>query len=273
MGGGGGGSYTDWEPKSLADTVRDDLKKSAEEFESQLSGVLSELLSAYNTRDELLVRDRLTQAKEALQDEVEKSIDHLYGGSVAKHTYVDGLSDIDSLLIINGTEFEDLKPKNILQKMDADLNERLGGSVKITHGQLAVTISYPDSMNLQLLPAIRTDGGLKIPSARTEGWSEIDPERFQSALTKRNAECGAKLVPTIKLAKAVIANLPDQYQLTGYHVESIAISAFRGYEGKKTTAAMLPVFFEWCLPRRPMWPRRRRRAWSPWSKWSRSAAG
>lgn len=244
MGGGGGGSYTDWEPKKLVDTVRDDLEKSAEEFESQLSAVFSELLSAYNTRDELLVRDRLTQAKEALQDEIDQSIDHLFGGSVAKHTYVDGLSDIDSLLIVNGTKFEELTPSKILQKMDSDLRERLEGSVSISHGRMAITVSYPDSMSLQLLPAIKTEGGLKIPSARTEGWSEINPDRFQSALTKRNAECGAKLVPTIKLAKAVIANLPEPYQLTGYHVESIAISAFRGYDGKKTTAAMLPVFFE-----------------------------
>jgi len=243
-GGGGGGSYSDWEPSSLAKTVRDDLERSAEEFESRLSGVFSELLSGYNTRDEILVRERLTEAKEALQDEIDQSIDHLFGGSVAKHTYVDGLSDVDSLLIINGTKFEDLTPNKILQKMDADLSERLGDPLTVTHGRMAVTISYPDSMSLQLLPAIRTESGLKVPSARSEGWSEINPDKFQSALTKRNAECGAKLIPTIKLAKAVIANLPEPYQLTGYHVESIAISAFRDYGGKKTTAAMLPVFFE-----------------------------
>ena len=70
------------------------------------------------------------------------------------------------------------------------------------------------------------------------------PENFQKALTRRNEECGGKLVPTIKLAKAVIGNLPDAQRLTGYHVESLAIAAFRSYDGTKTTAAMLPVFFE-----------------------------
>lgn len=54
------------------------------------------------------------------------------------------------------------------------------------------------------------------------------PENFQMALSERNEQCGGKLVPTIKLAKAVIGSLPEKQRLTGYHVESLAIAAFRG---------------------------------------------
>ena len=75
-------------------------------------------------------------------------------------------------------------------------------------------------------------------------WSRINPKAFTDALTRRNGECGGKLVPTIKLAKAIIATWPDAARLSGYHVESLAIDAFRGYRGPQTTAAMLPVFFE-----------------------------
>ena len=53
-----------------------------------------------------------------------------------------------------------------------------------------------------------------------------------------------KLVPTIKLAKAVLGTLPEKQRLSGYHVESLAIAAFRNYDGPKTVAAMLPTFFE-----------------------------
>lgn len=67
---------------------------------------------------------------------------------------------------------------------------------------------------------------------------------FQEALTNRNAACGGKLVPTIKLAKAINGELPENQRLSGYHVESLAIAAFRGYAGEKTTSAMLPTFFE-----------------------------
>jgi hypothetical protein len=95
------------------------------------------------------------------------------------------------------------------------------------------------------VPAVRTQDGMRIPSARVDGkWSDINPEKFREGLTKYNQQCGDKLVPTIKLAKAVIAQLPDAQQLSGYHIESLAIDAFKNYNGPKTPVAMLPHFFE-----------------------------
>ena len=38
--------------------------------------------------------------------------------------------------------------------------------------------------------------------------------------------------------------LLESQRLSGYHVESLAVAAFRDYKGTKTTAAMLPTFFE-----------------------------
>ena len=84
----------------------------------------------------------------------------------------------------------------------------------------------------------------RVPSWRGDGWSKINPETFNRALTRRNGQCGGKLVPVIKLAKAVIANWPEAVRLSGYHVESLAIDAFRGYAGEQSTSSMLPYFFE-----------------------------
>jgi hypothetical protein len=243
MGGSGGGSYTNWSAESLTREVRDDNEKSGADFEVSLAGYLSELLASYNSRDVALVQERIEEAKNLLQDTVEESFEQLFGGSVAKHTYVDGLSDIDSLLVLNGSKFEDLSPATILQRMEAILRKGLADKAKVEHGHMAVTLTYPDGMTVQLLPAIRQEGGLKVPSARHEGWSDINPDSFRVVLSKRNQECGGKLVPTIKLAKAIIASLTEQYRLTGYHVESLAISAFGGYQGPKTTTAMLPYLF------------------------------
>src|SRR5207244_3469704 len=53
-----------------------------------------------------------------------------------------------------------------------------------------------------------------------------------------------KLVPTIKVAKAIIATLPKQQQLTGYHIESLAIEAIKNYEGQRTYKSMVTHFFE-----------------------------
>jgi len=244
MGGGGGGSYTGRRAKTLAGLVRKEADRSVGQFEVELARYLSSLLAVYNARDTALVSLRLDQAKQALEDELETSFDQLFGGSVAKHTYVDGLSDIDALLVVNDPKLQDLRPTNILGKITEILRERLPPGINVDHGRMAVSISYEDGMIIQLLPALRTAQGLRVPSATRAGWSDIDPDGFRSALTRVNDYCGGKLVPTIKLAKAVVANMPEQYRLTGYHVESVAIAAFKNYDGPKTTETMLPFLFE-----------------------------
>jgi Second Messenger Oligonucleotide or Dinucleotide Synthetase domain len=244
MMGGSGSSYTNWKSDQLADAVRKDTEESGAEYQAALAGYFSELLGAFNGRDVDLVHQRLDRIKEFLQEELESAFDQIFGGSVAKHTYVDGLSDIDSLLVINGSTFEGQNPVEVLEQITAVLREKIGNEATIDHGAMAVTASYADNMTIQLLPALRSESGLRIPAARRNVWSEIDPDAFRGALVKSNAECGGKLVPTIKLAKAVIGNLPERYQLAGYHVESLAVAAFEEYKGEKTTAAMLPYFFD-----------------------------
>jgi len=244
MGGGGGGSYTGRGAKALAGLVRKEVDKSVGQFEVELATYLSSLLAVYNARDTALVSRRLDQAKHVLEDELETSFDQLFGGSVAKHTYIDGMSDIDSLLVVSDPKLENLRPANILEKITRILRERLPPGIGVEHGRMAVSISYEDGMIIQLLPALRTVQGVRVPSAAKGGWSDIDPDGFRNALTRVNDRCGGKLVPTIKLAKAVISNMPEQYRLTGYHIESVAIAAFKSYDGPKTTETMLPFLFE-----------------------------
>jgi hypothetical protein len=214
------------------------------EFEVSVSGLMNDLLSAANSRDNELVADRLEDIKESLKGPLEGTVDTLFGGSVAKHTYVDGMSDVDSLLILDDSALAEEAPSEAIQRVAEIVRRDLPEGVEVTTGRLAITVEYPDGMQIQLLPALRKDGNLKIPSSRRDDWSRIAPESFQRALSDRNAECGGKLVPTIKLAKAIIGRLPESQRLTGYHVESLAIDVFRNYDGQKTTAAMLPEFFD-----------------------------
>ena len=182
--------------------------------------IFGEKLSSANSRDVAKVSDRLEEIKEALEGPLENSIDSLFGGSVAKYTYVDGMSDVDSLLILNDFALEGRRPSEAIDEVAKIIKSEIGDEAEVTTGKLAVTVNYPDGMQLQLLPAFRLENGLKVPSSRHDDWSGIMPEKFQNALTRRNEECGGKLVPTIKLAKAVIGNLPEAQRLTGYHVES-----------------------------------------------------
>ncbi len=247
MGGsGGGGTFYSRTPDEARQQVRNaEDKTTVAAFESILSETLGGLLGSYNSRDHDLVRERLGAIKDALGEKIEGSMDQLFGGSVAKHTYVDGLSDIDSLVFVNDTSLEGERPQAILQKMEMIIKKSLKGDAKVEHGRMAVTVSFKDGMVIQLLPALKADGAhVHVPSSRTEEWSKINPVAFQEALTKRNQQCGGKLVPTIKLAKAINGQLPESQRLSGYHMESLAISAFRDYEGPRTTTAMLPTFFE-----------------------------
>jgi hypothetical protein len=204
--------------------------------------MLDQKLSAFNSRDATLVQRRQDQILSALGETLETHIDLRFGGSVAKHTYVDGLSDIDTLLVIRDGSTE-VSPKSVLQRVAQKLSNQLDVEA-VTIGRLAVTLSYQDGMQIQLVPAVHDGAVIRIPSWRRDGWSRIDPAAFAKALSNRNKQCGYKLVPVIKLAKAIIGTWPEAVQLTGYHVESLAIDVFRGYQGVKTSSEMLPYFFE-----------------------------
>lgn len=246
MGGsGGGGPFTNRSPSELVEQLRNSVDDVAiKAFEVELSGLLNEVLAAANSRDNDLVNDRLEAIKKSLSGSLESSVDTLFGGSVAKHTYVDGLSDIDSLLVLNETGLTGSTPAEAIASVAKIIQGEIGTVANVSQGKLAVTVEYQDGMQIQLLPSFRQKEGLKVPSFRHDGWSGISPESFQNALTRTNEFCSGKLIPTIKLAKSVIAQLPESQRLSGYHVESLAIDAFKNYAGAKTVSAMLPAFFE-----------------------------
>jgi hypothetical protein len=244
-GSGGGGVFSGRTPEELSDLVRKaEAETSVEAFRADLSATLGQLLSGFNGRDTELTNERLADIKSILEGTIEGTFDQLFGGSVAKHTYVDGLSDIDALLLIDKTELLGSTPERALEELTQTLRRGIGNAANVTHGRMAVTVEYPDGMQIQLLPAVRSNEGFKIPSSRRDGWSHIEPRGFQEKLTSLNRALEGKLVPTIKLAKAVIANLPEQFRVSGYHAEALAISAFRRYGAERSTATMLPMYFE-----------------------------
>jgi hypothetical protein len=240
--GGGGGPYYNVQPEELKDRVREAADEIAKVFAPELQGFLDEKLRGYNERNADLIERRQKVILRNLGELLESELSLRMGGSVAKHTYVDGLSDIDYLLIIrDGTTKQD--PVDVLSAVASRL-ERTMPQEEISVGRMAVTVRYRDAMELQLVPAVRDGTKLRVPAWTRSGWSRIDPSAFTDALTRRNQQCGQKLIPTIKLAKAIIATWPEQVRLSGYHVESLAIDAFRAYRGEQTTSAMLPHFFE-----------------------------
>lgn len=244
MGGPGGAFLPEkMDPEKLKRLVRQTMDAlTDDQFKTRVAKLLSEELASYNNRDVEGIRSILDKVKEDLKDELEGTVDLLLGGSVAKHTYVDGLSDIDALVLLSRSDVARKIPDELKSTFAEALRARFGRD-NVEEGTLAVTLTVDDK-TIQLLPAVREMSGFKIATSDGKNWSRINPQAFAGALTKRNLEMNSKLVPTIKLTKSIIASLPESCQVTGYHTESLAIEAFKGYAGPRTTGEMLRHFFE-----------------------------
>ena len=165
-----------------------------------------------------------------------------FGGSVKKGTYVTGLSDVDVLLIVNESSLVNQPPAQVKRYVLETIRNRLPNN-SVHAGKLAVTVKYSDKTEIQLLPAIRTKkGGVRIAQEGTRGWSKVArPDDFANKLAQVNHARNGRVVPAIKLAKAMADCFIAQkdWKLSGYHMESLAIDAFRNYRGPQDPRSML----------------------------------
>lgn len=247
MGGGGnffGGDYT---PKKNRDIIRESFEKTSDiRFETTVNEMINEHLAGRN-RDSATTKEHLEEIKNIIQEDDIGTIEIRFGGSVSKHTYVDGLSDVDVLLIINKSELSDASPHDVQEYIKKKLNDNLSNIEEIRVGNIAVTVKFSDGEEIQLVPTIKRGEGYKIPDQDKDSWSNVTrPDKFAEKLTEVNQKCNGKVVPVIKLVKDINAQFPDDQQLKGYHIESIAIEIFKSYpdSNSKTPKAMLRYFFE-----------------------------
>ena len=206
------------------------------------------LLVQFKRRNSKKLTKRLESLCAILRQEGNHVVQTKFGGSVQKGTYVTGLSDVDALLIVNDSSLQNQPPSAVLRYMrDTIQRQRPYNAVKA--GRLAVTITYADGTEIQLLPAIRTrSDGVRIAQPGARKWSNIaHPDKFADKLAKVNTAKGGRVVPVIKLAKAIADNFITRKdsKISGYHMESLAIDAFQGYQGKLDSKAMLNHFFKY----------------------------
>jgi len=248
--GGGGGSYFP-QPKPDLERLIQQAKKEAdrERLDSDVNKLLRAVLASYE-RDTSKLKYHLDKIADILKDQAYMER-FLFGGSVAKHTYVDGLSDIDALVILHRADLAGKDAQTILDVFHKSLEDNLFRDEieSIEKGKIAVTVTYRDGTIIQLLPSIPVGTKVAIPSADAKGWNETKPKVFQRALSSANARLNGALVPTIKLAKSIISSLPRQKHLAGYHVESLALESIKGYRGSSTPKALLINFFNFASDR------------------------
>ncbi|MBC8280820.1 MAG: hypothetical protein H8E48_08550 [Chloroflexi bacterium] len=101
MGGSGGRGFNRVSPDRMGGWVKRPVDEvSIAEHDSRINAALRDLLAQYNDRDVDLVRDRLDTIRDALEDSLDMTIDLRFGGSIAKRTAIDGLSDVDAIGIL-----------------------------------------------------------------------------------------------------------------------------------------------------------------------------
>ena len=204
------------------------------------------LLVTYNRRNTKTLTRRLESLCSFLRDNGNHVVQTMFGGSVQKGTYVTGLSDVDVLLIVNESSLLNQPPSKVKEYVQSAIKRRLPNN-PVQAGNLAVTVKYSDKTEIQLLPAIRTNsGGVRIAQFGTSKWSRIArPAEFAEKLAKVNTARGGRVVPIIKLAKAMadcFITKKDR-KLSGYHLESLAVDAFADYQGPLDPKAMLNHLF------------------------------
>lgn len=248
MGGSGGGSYSysEIQMEKLREEAGARLERSR--LDSEINGLLQRELAQINDRDTDTVNRYLDEIEEAIRDKVDVFERIVLAGSVAKHTYVDGLSDIDSLVVLDESVVGERTPEQVRSDLRDILNQQLNmGAVQgIEVGRLSVTVKYRDGTEIQLLPAVQRGDSVAISSPGGDEWVGINPKEFSSRLTHLNNSQAGAVVPAIKIAKAIVANtLPEAARRpSGYHMEALALSAFGGYDGPRTPKALAQRFFD-----------------------------
>jgi hypothetical protein len=240
MGGSGGGRFSGPLTESLERQIERARQQEQDRLEREINSFLHRLLVHYNDRNTDLISERVSQVQRLLGEAAEvKSI--IFGGSIAKHTDVSGLSDVDALVILRRTDLTGKPPQALLDAFYQILRTKLPRAevASINKGRLAVTVKYLDDLEIQLLPALRSGTTISIAEADGKGWNETKPLQFQTALKDADVRLNGNLVPAIKLVKSLVDDLPELKQLSGYHIEALALDAMQGYNGPTTPRALL----------------------------------
>ena len=198
-------------------------------------------LAQYTRKNTQTVTQRLESLCGFLRQEG-NVVQTMFGGSVRKGTYVTGLSDVDALLIVNQSSLVNQTPAMVIEYVRDTIQNRLRQNT-VSAGNLAVTVSYSDGTEIQILPAIRTNsGGVRIADPGSTQWSNVArPDDFAEKLAKVNTARNGRVVPIIKLAKAMADCFITRSgrKMSGYHIESLAIDAFKDYQGPLDPKTML----------------------------------
>ena len=239
MGGSGGfGGYTNHDYYNISVTESESSQR-----EIDINRMLEDILKEYNSRDVASIGKHLEEIEKALGRSLDGVEKILFGGSISKSTYIEGLSDVDALVILDKSIYSRANPTELKTAFVEMLRKRFP-KTEISVGNLAVTVHFSD-YTVQLLPALQKGKKFCIADKKANGWTNpIDVKAFTSKLTAVNENNSDKVVPVIKIVKALYSHLPEEYKLSGYHIEAMAVEMFTSYSGRHTLHDMTQYYLD-----------------------------
>ena len=139
--------------------------------DNEVNGYLRKRLKEANARNSEAIRRHIRGLRKALEKEGDV-IQPIFGGSFNKNTYVNGLSDVDILMTINDSWLSGQLPNAVIKHMAELIKQRMP-QTKLRKGAMAVTVTYSDGYEIQVLPAIRAKGGIRIAERGSNKWSNV----------------------------------------------------------------------------------------------------
>ena len=246
MGGSGGYGFerrqrTNWQPANLESSLAQTRQQAAA---AEVTAMFRDVLAQINQIDTEALNRHKEEIFQALKSAFEEAYGLRGGGSYSQHTYVNGISYVDMLFVLDAFSSSSIPNKNDSKAVLADMEKRLRQRFPTTEtktGRMAVTLKFSDGLELQVLPAFRYRSGYRVPDYRGTGWVAARPHVFTKLLQRRNAEVGGQLLPCIKLAKQICEN--QGVEVKSYHLSNMAVKAFEHYTGPRSHEEMLRHFF------------------------------
>ena len=147
MGGGGGfGGYRSIGMGSQLSSSASGAQASQHEIE--MNEFLEDLLKEYNNRDVEAIRTHLNEIEKVLDREIEGLDRILFGGSISKHTFIEGTSDVDALVILDRATYKDATPKELQTAFAKMLQQNNRGLIDLALSRRKYESFQPSLENL-----------------------------------------------------------------------------------------------------------------------------
>lgn len=135
-------------------------------------------------------------------------------GSYRRDTKTKRLKDIDIFVVVDGegpqATLRQLGPAAILSDLADVLRPRYPD---VAVDRMACVVNFgkeEEVMSLDVVPAFdRKGGGYEIPDTYTGGWIATNPRLHHELSTAKNAACGGKFVPFVKMVKGINRHLEE----------------------------------------------------------------